>query len=50
VLDDGQEKLEGGYEPQTDDGLYDLQRVQTATWGRWGYPRGRSLAELWAGN
>ncbi|MDI6448879.1 type II secretion system protein [Anaerobaca lacustris] len=26
-----------GYEPQTEDGLYDLQRVQRATWGRLGY-------------
>ena len=25
------------YEPQTDDGLYDLQRLQKATWGRLGY-------------
>lgn len=33
------EALEGGdYEPQTEDGLYDLQRVQRATWGRLGYP------------
>jgi prepilin-type N-terminal cleavage/methylation domain-containing protein/prepilin-type processing-associated H-X9-DG protein len=32
------ELLEGGdYEPQTEDGLYDLQRVQRATWGRLGY-------------
>jgi len=28
---------EGDYEPQTDDGLYDLQRLQKATWGRLGY-------------
>ncbi len=28
---------EGGYEPQTEDGLYDLQRLQKATWGRLGY-------------
>ena len=27
-----------GYEPQTEDGLYDLQRLQRATWGRLGYP------------
>jgi prepilin-type N-terminal cleavage/methylation domain-containing protein/prepilin-type processing-associated H-X9-DG protein len=27
----------GDYEPQTDDGLYDLQRLQRATWGRLGY-------------
>jgi len=25
------------YEPQTEDGLYDLQRLQKATWGRIGY-------------
>ncbi len=25
------------YEPQTEDGLYDLQRLQKATWGRLGY-------------
>ncbi len=25
------------YEPQTEDGLYDLQKVQRATWGRLGY-------------
>ena len=31
------EQLEEGYEPQTDDGLYDLQRLQRATWGRLGY-------------
>ncbi len=32
------EHLEGGdYEPQTEDGLYDLQRLQKATWGRLGY-------------
>jgi len=33
------EMLEGGdYEPRTQDGLYDLQRLQRATWGRLGYP------------
>jgi prepilin-type N-terminal cleavage/methylation domain-containing protein/prepilin-type processing-associated H-X9-DG protein len=33
------EGLEGGdFSPQTDDGLYDLQRLQRATWGRLGYP------------
>lgn len=34
------EVLEGldDYEPQTDDGMYDLQRLQRATWGRLGYP------------
>jgi hypothetical protein len=32
------EVLEGGdYEPQTENGLYDLQRLQRATWGRLGY-------------
>ncbi|MHC4073825.1 MAG: type II secretion system protein [Planctomycetota bacterium] len=32
------EVLDGGdYEPQTEDGLYDLQRLQKATWGRLGY-------------
>jgi len=32
------EVLEGGdYEPQTEDGIYDLQRLQKATWGRLGY-------------
>jgi len=50
MLEDGQENLDGGgCEPQTEDGLYDLQRVQTATWGRLGYPREKSLAEIWAG-
>ncbi len=28
----------GDCEPQTEDGLYDLQRLQKATWGRLGYP------------
>ena len=33
------EVLQGAdYQPQTDDGLYDLQRLQRATWGRLGYP------------
>ena len=32
------ENLEGGdYEPKTEDGMYDLQRLQKATWGRLGY-------------
>jgi len=33
------ELLEGwdDYEPQTEDGLYDLQRLQKVTWGRLGY-------------
>jgi prepilin-type N-terminal cleavage/methylation domain-containing protein len=31
--------LDGGdYEPKTEDGLYDLQRLQRTTWGRLGYP------------
>ena len=34
-----EELLEGreDYEPRTEDGLYDLQRLQKATWGRLGY-------------
>jgi prepilin-type N-terminal cleavage/methylation domain-containing protein/prepilin-type processing-associated H-X9-DG protein len=28
---------EGDYEPQTQDGLFDLQKLQKATWGRLGY-------------
>ncbi|MBN2593667.1 MAG: prepilin-type N-terminal cleavage/methylation domain-containing protein [Sedimentisphaerales bacterium] len=32
------ESLDGGdYEPKTEDGIYDLQRLQKATWGRIGY-------------
>ena len=32
------EVLDGGdYEPQTEDGMYDLQRLQKITWGRLGY-------------
>ena len=31
------ETLPTDYEPQTQDGLYDLQRLQKATWGRLGY-------------
>jgi len=31
------EILEENYEPQTEEGLYDLQRLQKATWGRLGY-------------
>ena len=31
------EVLQQDYEPQTEDGLYDLQRLQRATWGRLGY-------------
>jgi prepilin-type N-terminal cleavage/methylation domain-containing protein/prepilin-type processing-associated H-X9-DG protein len=30
--------VERQYEPETEDGLYDLQRLQRATWGRLGYP------------
>jgi len=32
------ELLPKDYEPQTEEGLYDLQRLQRATWGRLGYP------------
>ena len=39
VRDAFDEVLEGGdYQPQTEDGLYDLQRLQRVTWGRLGYP------------
>ena len=31
------EALEEDYEPQTEDGMYDLQRLQKAIWGRLGY-------------
>lgn len=31
------DELLDDYEPQTEDGLYDLQRLQKATWGRLGY-------------
>ena len=31
------EVLQNDYEPQTEDGLHDLQRLQKATWGRLGY-------------
>jgi prepilin-type processing-associated H-X9-DG protein len=31
------ERLEADHEPQTEDGMYDLQRLQKATWGRLGY-------------
>ena len=32
------ERIEGGdYEPKTEDGLHDLQRVQRFVWGRLGY-------------
>lgn len=38
AFDGFMEVLEGGdYEPQTEDGMYDLQRLQKATWGRIGY-------------
>jgi prepilin-type N-terminal cleavage/methylation domain-containing protein len=30
--------LKEDYQPQTEEGLYDLQRLQRATWGRLGYP------------
>jgi len=38
------EALEGleDYKPQTEDGMYDLQRLQKAIWGRLGYPTGQS--------
>ncbi len=36
------EILAGEYEPRTEDGLYDLQRLQRATWGRLGYSVERS--------
>jgi prepilin-type N-terminal cleavage/methylation domain-containing protein len=39
-IDDGRlfdEIMEEDYEPQTEDGLYDLQRLQRAVWGRLGY-------------
>jgi prepilin-type N-terminal cleavage/methylation domain-containing protein len=32
----------GDYEPKTQDGLYDLQRTQRATWGRLGYSAERA--------
>jgi len=31
------QKLAGDYEPQTEEGLYDLERIQRATWGRLGH-------------
>ncbi len=34
---EGDWQLGGDYEPQTEDGKYDLQRLQRATWGRLGY-------------
>ena len=37
VIDGPQVPGWNGYEPQTGDGLYDLQRLQRATWGRLGY-------------
>ncbi len=39
VRDTFSEVIKGAkdYEPQTEDGLYDLQRLQRATWGRLGY-------------
>ncbi len=37
------ESLDGGdYGPKTEDGLYDLQRIQRATWGRLGYSAERA--------
>jgi len=35
IISTSPEKRE--YVPQTEDGLYDLQRLQKATWGRLGY-------------
>lgn len=29
---------DGDYEPRTAEGLYDLERLQRATWGRLGHP------------
>ncbi len=39
TLPQREDRLEGNvdYEPQTEDGKYDLQRLQKATWGRLGY-------------
>jgi prepilin-type N-terminal cleavage/methylation domain-containing protein len=34
---EGPDGSAGDYTPQTEDGLYDLQRLQKATWGRLGY-------------
>jgi prepilin-type N-terminal cleavage/methylation domain-containing protein/prepilin-type processing-associated H-X9-DG protein len=33
----GEVLKDGDYQPHTEDGLYDLQRLQKATWGRIGY-------------
>jgi prepilin-type processing-associated H-X9-DG protein len=33
------------YQPQTEDGLYDLQRTQRAAWGRLGYSNEASATE-----
>ena len=35
--DNRQERLESDYEPLSEDGKYDLQRLQRVTWGRLGY-------------
>jgi len=41
------ESLDGGdYEPKTEDGLCDLQRIQRATWGRLGYSAERTVGTL----
>jgi len=29
--------VDGDSEPETEEGMYDLQRLQRATWGRLGY-------------
>jgi prepilin-type processing-associated H-X9-DG protein len=34
--------MAANYEPQTEEGLYDLQRLQRATWGRLGYGPGEA--------
>ncbi len=38
VRDTSLEVMQEDYEPKTEEGLYDLQRLQRATWGRLGYP------------
>ncbi len=37
TVEDVPRRVVSVYEPQTEDGLYDLQRLQRATWGRLGY-------------
>jgi hypothetical protein len=47
IMDNGKyayELLKGpDYKPLTEDGIYDLQRLQKATWGRIGYPSEEEL-------